>query len=87
MTPLEQLEEWVKGNNIHNQTRDECCPDFACCQPNNHFPKELRIKFLEQYKQGGDESCFDMLMMALSSVTVNEQVKVYLAGDDQHNIH
>jgi hypothetical protein len=37
MTALEQLEKWVAGENVHDKERDECCPDFACCQPNNHF--------------------------------------------------
>jgi hypothetical protein len=84
MTPLEQLEKWVNGENIHNPTRDECCPDFACCQPNNHFSKELRIKFLETYRQGGAEAVEPMLMMALSGVTASSGKEVYLAGTMDH---
>lgn len=29
MTPTEQLESWVQGINLHNSTRDECCPRFS----------------------------------------------------------
>ncbi len=28
-----QLKEWVKGNPVHNDVDDECCPDFSCCNP------------------------------------------------------
>lgn len=75
MTPEEQLREWVKGNNIHNPDRDECCPDFACCQPNNHFPIELRLKFQEMHLSGVDT--LPMLLMALSGVVSSD---VYVAG-------
>lgn len=27
-----QLNEWVKGNSIHNDIDKECCPDFSCCK-------------------------------------------------------
>lgn len=84
MSPLEQLELWVKGENIHNHERDECCPDFACCQPNNHFPSELRKKFLLTYKEGGSDAVMPYLMMSLTGVTVETGVKVYTVGDDQH---
>jgi hypothetical protein len=74
MTPLEQLELWVTGQNVHNAERDECCPDFACCQPNNHFSKEVREKFLAAYKSGGAEACMPFLLMALSGVAAESGV-------------
>lgn len=40
-----QLDEWVKGNSIHNDVDDECCPDFSCCNPNLLQPKEIRETF------------------------------------------
>ena len=36
---LYQLDEWVKGNPIHNNVDDECCPDFSCCRPELLAPK------------------------------------------------
>ena len=24
---------WVNGKSQHNETDDECCPDFSCCMP------------------------------------------------------
>lgn len=40
-----QLDEWVKGNPIHNSVDDECCPDFSCCKPNLLQPEEIRKTF------------------------------------------
>ena len=40
-----QLDEWVKGNPIHNDTDDECCPDFSCCKPDYLQPLEIRETF------------------------------------------
>lgn len=31
MTSEEQLQLWVNGDSVHNDERDECCPDFSCC--------------------------------------------------------
>lgn len=40
-----QLEEWVKGNPIHNTKDKECCPDFSCCKPHLLQPIEIRQTF------------------------------------------
>jgi len=40
-----QLNEWVKGNPIHNNVDDECCPDFSCCKPKNIQPLNIRETF------------------------------------------
>lgn len=86
MTPLEQLNKWVNGENVHNPTRDECCPDFACCQPNNHFSPELRAKFLKTYKEGGAEACFPMLTMALSGLCSDIGFTVHIIEEPRHEI-
>lgn len=80
MTPAEQLEKWVKGENVHNHERGECCPDFACCSPNNHFPIELREKFAAAYRDGGSEACLPFLLMALSGAVIDSGVDVHVAG-------
>ena len=46
MTCDEQLRNWVQGISIHNNTRDECCPDFSCCQPNLLASQEERNCFV-----------------------------------------
>ncbi len=50
-----QLNEWVKGNPVHNKTDDECCPDFSCCNPQALQPKEIRIVFVEVNKKADHE--------------------------------
>jgi hypothetical protein len=50
-----QLNEWVKGNAIHNTVDDECCPDFGCCNPSNLQPKEIRETFAEVSKKADSE--------------------------------
>lgn len=50
-----QLEEWVKGNPIHNTTDDECCPDFSCCKPEFLQPLEIRKTFKEVCKKADEE--------------------------------
>ena len=43
----EQLDAWVNGEPHHNMARDECCPDFSCCQPELLAPKDVRLEFAE----------------------------------------
>ena len=50
-----QLEEWVKGNPIHNTIDEECCPDFSCCKPEFLQPEEIRRTFQEVYKKADEE--------------------------------
>ena len=74
MSVERQLEFWVRGKSIHNSRRDECCPDFSCCQPKLAWPKEKRIKFAV--------ACVNedsMLMDALVGLTGDD---VYVAGQE-----
>ncbi len=50
-----QLDEWVKGNPIHNDTDDECCPDFSCCKPDYLQPLEIRETFLAVCAKADEE--------------------------------
>jgi hypothetical protein len=45
LTCDEQLALWVSGESIHNSSRDECCPDFSCCNPEIRTPIEERRRF------------------------------------------
>lgn len=81
MTPLQQLEKWVAGENVHNAERGECCPDFACCQPDNHFPTETRQKFMQAYREGGSEAVWPFLAMALAGAAASSGVSVHIAGE------
>jgi len=50
-----QLEEWVRGNPIHNSIDEECCPDFSCCSPESLQPEEIRKTFQEVCKNADKE--------------------------------
>jgi len=82
MTSEKQLIEWVKGNPIHNDERDECCPDFSCCN-GKLAPPDVRERFAKAYHDNDEETTTQMLMMFLGSAFSNE--KIYVAGDDAVN--
>lgn len=75
-----QLTEWIKGNSVHNELRDECCPDFSCCQPALLWSEETRKEFAE----AGDEKRRGMLMMSLGAVLAHagKRDEVYISGLD-----
>lgn len=71
-----QLDEWVKGNPIHNDTDDECCPDFSCCKPEMLAPLETRERFAQAEREGDDTTKTEMLGMFLGGAFSG----VYVAG-------
>lgn len=82
MTPDDQLKNWVEGRPIHNFTRDECCPDFSCCNPENLAPKEDRIRFKKAYDEGRIDIIEGMLMMFLSGALAKSGLdqETYIGG-------
>lgn len=62
MTPTEQLEYWVKGVNVHNEERDECCPDFACCGTSSPMSIPERLEFQRRYLAGDQEYVMSALL-------------------------
>lgn len=81
MKPDKQLDEWVKGNPIHNTEQDECCPDFSCCT-GKIASKELREKFAEAYYSGNEKLKMEMLGMFLGMALSNEmpEKNIYIGG-------
>ena len=68
-----QLTAWVKGESLHNSDRDECCPDFSCC--NDYLaPVEERERFALAHKTGDEETVMNMLMMFLGASFASENV-------------
>jgi len=75
----EQLEKWVAGEPIHNQERDECCPDFSCC--NGHIaPISERKRFLQAYQENDKETMHKMLVMFLGKAFS----EVYVIDEANH---
>lgn len=67
MTVDEQLEKWVAGKPIHNNSRPllggECCPDFSCCKPELLAPVETRVAF-----KNGDRKAREKMLMKFLAV-------------------
>lgn len=44
----DQLAKWLDGVSEHNIARDECVPDFSCCEPHLLAPIAERRLFCER---------------------------------------
>ena len=73
MTPEQQLDFWCEGKSIHNEERNECCPDFSCCVPEINTPREQRILFRDR-----PELRDEMLQMFLAQAF--ESMNIHVAG-------
>lgn len=67
MTPQEQMELWVKGESIHNDERDECCPDFSCCKPELLASVAVRERFRDGTPQEQSSMLVDFLGALIKS--------------------
>ena len=83
MTVNEQLEAWVQGYSYHNHGRDECCPDFSCCNTLMNTPDRDRIRFQKAREEGDEQMEKNMLYGWLGEALAKHfaSKKVYLAGD------
>lgn len=79
MTTSEQLQKWVSGEPVHNHARDECCPDFSCCQPDLMADEAVRKRFARAVFEGDESTQNQMLMMFLGAAFSGK--KVHIAGD------
>ena len=76
MTADEQLKFWLEGISKCRNDRDECCPDFSCCNPEFLADKEARQAFVD----GDDKTRMEFLGMFLGNAFASK--KVYVAGVD-----
>lgn len=63
-----QLCGWVKGNPVHNDVDDECCPDFSYCQPDLLQPKEVRETFTAANDEQRESMLFSFLGAGIASL-------------------
>ena len=84
MKTSEQLDQWVKGNPIHNEERGECTPDFSCCRGIEVMAGEdVRKRFAQAFYDDDQDAQHKMLMMFLGASLQDYGGKVYLAGDTE----
>ena len=75
-----QLSLWVKGQPVHNPIRDECCPDFSCCNGGKIAPIEIRKRFAKAFAEGDEHTKMEMLGMFLGQAF--SDFNIYVAGLD-----
>ncbi|MFA7099980.1 MAG: hypothetical protein WC143_07865 [Eubacteriales bacterium] len=81
MKPDEQLELWVQGKSVHNDERDECCPDFSCCG-GKLADEDTRKRFAKAFYEHDENTTMNMLMIFLGDMLKKiEGKKIYVAGD------
>jgi hypothetical protein len=75
MTCEEQLEKWVVGISEHNRERDECCPDFSCCQSKYKASEDERRTFRDR-PELRDSMLMGFLGAALHADGLSEKVHI-----------
>lgn len=84
-TPLEQLSFWSTGISIHNPWRDECCPDFSCCQKELQWPAEKRMEFFNNAVQGKSGDNAPAIAASLANLIQNGyDIDAKSVGKRQH---
>ena len=61
MLPSEQAYFWLAGIPVHNVARDECCPDFSCCDLDRLASFSARQAFVAYMDADDDASMTRML--------------------------
>ena len=79
MTHEEQLQEWLKGNAIHDKEQNRCCPDFSCCN-GELAPLEVRERFVKAYHEDDQSTMMQMLVMFLGNMLQKKDVEVCFSG-------
>ena len=84
-----QLDQWVKGQYLHNYVDDECCPDFACCNETMRTPEEMRKTYKAAWEQGKDEITDAMLMSFLGEAIGkhNPDAKVHITNGNHDHLN
>ncbi len=81
-----QLKYWVNGVPLHNTIRDECCPDFSCCNGGKIMPIEVRQRFEEAVNSGDESVQMKILGMALTGLFSDDvDTNVHVVGDKPGN--
>ena len=79
MTFEEQLEKWINGESVHNDKRDECCPDFSCCEPELLADRELRERYRRAVAEKDEPTQLNILSIFLSAAFQTKDL--YITGD------
>jgi hypothetical protein len=75
-----QEESWLAGEPKHNHFKNECCPDFSCCEPSLLWPLEKRQLFVDSNEDARLELMFGSLFDAIALATKGKDTNVHIAG-------
>lgn len=90
-----QLEEWVKGNNLHTDEIEkyfgvefklpegmekECCPDFSCCNKNVKTEERLKQVFFNACESNNENLCNEILLGFMSDTFNIDTSKIHIVG-------
>lgn len=73
---LEQLNLWVDGKSVHNNEREECCPDFSCCHKQVNTPQVVKELFRDAYLRDKQEVVSRLLMEFLGNAFSDENIHI-----------
>lgn len=86
MHSRELLEQWLWGTNIHvKEPHSECCPDFACCNSDNHWPSSTRARFIRAVDEHDTHTVNLMLYMAVQGLYASRGIIVHIEGEESGN--
>ncbi len=89
---LQQLNNWIRGKNLHINEKgicdkdDDgavCVPDFSCCCEGVETPVETKMEFKEAYMKNDQDKIHCMLMGFLKTIPSAEviDIKDYINKD------
>lgn len=76
MTHQEQLDQWVAGKSVHNPTRNECCPDFSCCQPHLKADAPTRRKFRDANQETRNHMLAEFLGALVADRAPRKRIRI-----------
>ena len=76
ITVLDQLTHWTVGQFEHNAAYDECCPDFACCNPNVQTSYAERREYFCAYMDKNKRTAHMMLGGFLAGALADKNVHI-----------
>lgn len=75
-----QLKQWVIGNSVHNKEKDECVPDFSCCNDKMNTSKETKERFCRAVELCDERTKNEILGIFLAQAIQTIGKNVYVAG-------
>ena len=78
-----QLAAWVNGNPEHNNTDEECCPDFSCCKPELLAPEHER----QAFAAASEETRMQMLGGFLGRAMASHKIHIAGQANDSDTEH